>query len=113
MKDKLNDVAGLTKRLMDQYPDQTEAFMSFVKKAEASPALTVREKELINVGIAIAGQCEWCIAVHVKSAIANGATRDELVEAGFMAVVMHGGPALMYMVPLMEALDEFSPDKEA
>ncbi len=29
-----------------------------------------------------------------------------------MAVVMHGGPALMYLVPLFKALDEFLPEKD-
>ena len=29
------------------------------------------------------------------------------MEAGFMAVIMHGGPAYMYMTPLLDALDEF------
>jgi len=27
-----------------------------------------------------------------------------------MAVVMHGGPALMYMTPLLDALNEFCDD---
>lgn len=35
------------------------------------------------------------------------AKRDELIEAGFLAVLMHGGPAMMYMTPLLKALDEF------
>ncbi|MCL4307900.1 MAG: carboxymuconolactone decarboxylase family protein, partial [Candidatus Thermoplasmatota archaeon] len=37
-----------------------------------------------------------------------GATRGELMEAGFVAVVMHGGPALMYLGPLVEAVNEFA-----
>ena len=55
-------------------------------------------------------QCQWCIAFHVKHASAAGATRDQIAEAGFMAVLMHGGPALMYLVPLFKALDEFLPE---
>ncbi|QDU74590.1 Carboxymuconolactone decarboxylase family protein [Bremerella volcania] len=113
MRDKLKEVAELTHRLKEKYPTEINAFMSFVSKAEAGPALSSREKELINIGISVAGQCEWCIAVHVKHAIKAGASRDEIVEAGFMAVVMHGGPALMYLVPLMKALDEFLPEEDA
>ena len=78
----------------------------------AGKALPLREKELINVALAIAGQCDWCIAVHVKHAIDAGASRDEIVESGFMAVIMHGGPALMYLIPLLEAVDEFLPTGE-
>jgi len=37
-----------------------------------------------------------------------GATRNEIIEAGFQAVIMHGGPAFMWMTPLIEAVDEFT-----
>jgi len=113
MKDKLKDFADLTHRLKEKYPTEINAFMSFMSEAGAGPALSSREKELINIGLSVAAQCEWCIAVHVKHAIKAGASRDEIVEAGFMAVVMHGGPALMYLVPLMKALDEFLPEEDA
>ena len=50
---------------------------------------------------------EWCIAIRVQRAVEAGASRDDVIEAGFMAVLMHGRPALMYMTPLLEAVDEF------
>jgi len=102
-------VGELTRRLENEYPTETKAFLAFLQKAEAGKALDLRTKELINVGLAVAAQCEWCIAFHVEQAVAAGASRDQIVEAGFMAVIMHGGPAYMYMTPLFEALDEFLP----
>ncbi|MFW2371504.1 MAG: carboxymuconolactone decarboxylase family protein [Gammaproteobacteria bacterium] len=110
MNDRLQEVADLTKRLKKNHPAEINAFLNFMQKAESGPALNAREKELINVGIAVAAQCEWCIAMHVKHAIKVGATRDEMIEAGFQAVLMHGGPALMYLVLLFKALDEFLPE---
>lgn len=109
MQDKLNEVRTLTKLLSQNYPTETNAFLGFLNKAESGKALNILEKELINVALAVAAQCEWCIAFHVKQAIKNGANRDEIMEAGFMAVIMHGGPAYMFMIPLLEALDEFLP----
>lgn len=109
---KIEDISRLIGKLQEDYPVETNAFLSFMQKAEHGKALTIREKELINVGLAVAAQCEWCIAIHVQHAVSAGATRDEVIEAGFMAVVMHGGPALMYMTPLLEALDEFLPPTE-
>lgn len=112
MKEKLHEIAELTKRLQQKYPVETRAFLGFLQKAEAGKALDIHTKELINVGLAVAAQCEWCIAFHVDQAVSAGATRDEVVEAGFMAVVMHGGPAYMYMTPLLEALDECLPEQD-
>jgi AhpD family alkylhydroperoxidase len=105
-RDKLNEISSLIGKLQADYPSETDALLRFMNKAEGGKALTIREKELINVGLAVAAQCEWCIAIHVQHAIEAGASRDEVVEAGFMAVVMHGGPALMYLIPLLAAVDE-------
>lgn len=110
MQDKLNEVMKLTAELRKEYPTETNAFLGFLNKAESGRALGIKDKELINVALAVAAQCEWCIAFHVEEAVKSGATRDEIVESGFMAVIMHGGPAYMFLTPLVEALDEFLPD---
>ncbi len=108
MKDKMEQIRRLTERLEKEHPIETRGFLSFLKRAESGKALDIRQKELINVALSVAAQCEWCIAFHVEQALAAGASRDEIVEAGFMAVIMHGGPAYMYMTPLLDAIDEFS-----
>jgi AhpD family alkylhydroperoxidase len=112
-REKLNEISSLIGKLRADYPSEIDALLRFMNKAEGGKALTIREKELINVGLAVAAQCEWCIAIHVQHAIEAGASRDEVVEAGFMAVVMHGGPALMYLIPLLEAVDELLAETES
>lgn len=109
MATRLNEIEQFLDRLGKDYPSETEAFFNFMQKAEAGPALDMKTKELINVGISVSAQCEWCIAFHVKNALEAGASSDEIMTAGFMAVLMHGGPALMYMMRLAEALREFEP----
>jgi AhpD family alkylhydroperoxidase len=107
MSMRLQEIDQFLDRLGKDYPEETQAFFNFMQKAEAGPALDVKTKELINVGISVSAQCEWCIAFHARSAIEAGASKDEVMTAGFMAVLMHGGPALMYMMRLAEALQEF------
>lgn len=109
MTEKLGEIETLLNGLQKDYPSETKAFLNFMQKAEAGPALDMRTKELINVALAIGAQCQWCIALHVRHALDAGATRDEIMSAGFMAVLMHGGPALMYLTPLTQALNEFAP----
>ncbi|MBN2680563.1 carboxymuconolactone decarboxylase family protein [Acidithiobacillus montserratensis] len=108
--DRINEVRQLMENLKQDYPAEINAFLGFMEKAEGNPALDSAQKELINVALSVAAQCEWCIALHVKNAVEAGASRDEIMSAGFMAVIMHGGPALMYLVPLSRALDEFLPE---
>ena len=112
MKAKMAQMHEALAYLRKKYPTETQAFSHFFRETESGPALSIREKELINVALAVASQCEWCIGSHVKSAVHAGATRDEIVEAGFMAVIMHGGPALMYMTPLVQALDLYLPEQD-
>ena len=108
MHQRLDEIQQLLDTLGKSHPNEVGAFVIFMGKAEAGPALSLKQKELVNVALSVAAQCEWCIALHVKNALNAGASRDELVEAGFLAVLMHGGPALMYLTPLLDAVNEFS-----
>lgn len=108
MSTRLQEIDRFLDELGKDYPEEAQAFFNFMQKAEAGPALDLKTKELINVGISVSAQCEWCIAFHVKNALAAGASKDEIMTAGFMAVLMHGGPALMYMMRLAEAVREFT-----
>ncbi|MDE2176536.1 MAG: carboxymuconolactone decarboxylase family protein [Betaproteobacteria bacterium] len=85
---KLEEITSLMTYLNKDYPTETRAFSNFMQKAEGGSAQDKRMKELINV------------------APEAGASRDEVMSAGFMAVLMHGGPALMYLTPIRQALDE-------
>ncbi len=107
IQERLQDIESLLSTLGTSHPNEVQAFMNFMGKAESGPALSSKQKELVNVALSVAAQCEWCIAFHVKQAVDAGAGRDELIEAGFLAVLMHGGPAMMYMTPLLKAIEEF------
>jgi AhpD family alkylhydroperoxidase len=113
MKERLKEVGDLTHRLQKEFPNETAGFLEFIKEAEGGAALPLKEKELIDTALSVGAQCEWCIAFHVRNAVRAGATRNEIIEAGFQAVIMHGGPAFMWMTPLMQAVDEFTGESRA
>ena len=104
---KLEEIKKLIGELQKEAPEQISAFHQFMEAVEKPGAMDTKAKELVNVGLAVAAQCEWCIALHVKGALDAGANRAEIIDAAMQAVLMHGGPALMYMTPVMEALEEF------
>ena len=107
-KKKLTEIKELIGRLQKESPQQMETFNKFMFAVEKPGAINMKSKALINVALAVAAQCEWCIALHVKEAIDGGAKREEIIDAGMQAVLMHGGPALMYMIPVEKAIDEFT-----
>jgi AhpD family alkylhydroperoxidase len=93
-------------RMNAQVSPATNGFAGLFAKAMAEGALTVREKELIAIGIAIAKQCEPCIKLHVRKCLDAGAVREEILEASGVAVMMGGGPAYTHVPIVIDALDE-------
>lgn len=107
MKTKVDEVNNLIEELRKELPKRMEAFDNYWKVSEEKSALDTKTKQLINVALSVAAQCEWCIAYHVRSAFNKGATHQEILDAASMAVLMHGSPALTYMIPLKEAINQF------
>ncbi len=89
----------------DAAPDTARAFGGMFQKLMGDGALTVREKELIAVAIGMALRCEPCIYSHVEKALQAGATRDEILDAAGVVVMMQGGPGYVYVPRIIEALD--------
>ena len=106
-EEKIEEIENLLHELSKKYPKETGSFINFLHRVISEKALDTKTKELISLALGIATGCEWCIALHTKNALEAGATEDELIEAGFVAVLMAGGPALMHLIPLMEAIAKF------
>jgi AhpD family alkylhydroperoxidase len=83
------------------------AFGQLHAAATAPAALDTITKELIALGIAISTQCEGCIAYHVHDALQAGAKREQILETIGVAILMGGGPAMVYGCKVLEATDQF------
>jgi AhpD family alkylhydroperoxidase len=94
-------------RLGSAQPDVMSAFDRFHKAAIATGALDTKTKELIALAISVTAHCDDCIAHHIHDALEAGATRDEIVEALGVAVLMGGGPGMIYATHAIEAVDQF------
>lgn len=88
-------------------PDIGRAFGAMFQGLMKEGALSVREKELIALGIGIAQRCEPCIWSHIQKCLKHGATPEQILEAAGVAVVMQGGPTYTYVPKVIEALDHF------
>ena len=74
-------------------PDTEAAFQAFSQKVFAEGALPVKMKQTIAVAVAHVTQCPYCIKGHTKAALRHGATRQELMEAIWVAAEMRAGGA--------------------
>jgi len=101
-------VSKSLKQLRADIPNVTSAFSALAQAAGAGGALDRKTKELIATALGVAARCDACIGFHIEALVKVGATRQELSEALGMAVVMGGGPSLMYAAEAMAAWDEYA-----
>ena len=90
MEDPLNDLAK-------ELPNVVEAFRELHGATTEDGSLSARTKQLIIIGISVALRCEPCIRRHVTIAREMGVSREEIIEAAGVAVLMAGGPAAAYL----------------
>jgi len=89
-------------------PDTMNAFLGLHKAAMSDGVLSLKTKELIATAIAIAARCDGCIGAHVAAALKAGANKEELVETINVAILMGGGPAVIYGTQALAAVEELA-----
>jgi AhpD family alkylhydroperoxidase len=93
------ELKGLMRSLRGDTPDVMKAFSGLAQAALAPKALDCKTKELIAIGISV--------AFHVKAAMEQGATRQEVVDVLGMAIYMGAGPSVMYASHAIDAFEQY------
>lgn len=104
------NIAGIQQnmgKMAKECPEFMQAFMGLMKSAENSGQFDAKTTELILISLSISKQCSYCIELHVAKGLKAGLTRAEILAAANLAVLMGGGPALMYSFQVAcKALDD-------
>jgi AhpD family alkylhydroperoxidase len=109
----MTDVDEKAKELAAQIPGVMKALMGLRSEVVKDGALSVKTKELMMIGIAVAIRCEYCLWKHVPEAVRMGATREEILEAVSTAIMMSGGPGVAYgSMVVLQILDELDLGKD-
>jgi AhpD family alkylhydroperoxidase len=86
-------------------PEILRGFGGLFQGVMKEGALSVREKELIALGIGLAMRCVPCINLHVEKCLHAGATPEQILEAAGVAVMMQGGPSFTHVPEVIRALE--------
>ncbi len=92
-------------KLQQAMPGTAKSFQALFDAAIKDGVLPLKTKELIALAIGVALRCEPCIYLHVKKCLAVGATREEILEAVSVCVMMQGGPSFTYLPKVFDALE--------
>ena len=105
--DRLLNVKKNSQTLAAAQPAVLEEFEKLHQAAGATGALDRKTKELMALAISVTHGCDDCIAHHVHDAIEAGATREEFADALGVAVLMGGGPGMIYASHAIDAVVQF------
>ncbi len=98
----------LAQKRRELAPDAEAAFHAFGKAVFADGALPAKIKQIIAVAVAHATQCPYCIRGHTKAALRDGASKQELMEAIWVAAEMRAGAAYAHSALAIEEMDKMA-----
>lgn len=101
--DKVVEYRG---KLQEELPDMIAAHSAFRDEVYKDGALSRKVKRLVALGVALRCGCAGCIAGQTKYAVEAGATKDEVLETVFVAIVMSGTPAMAESWRVVKTLEE-------
>lgn len=87
-------------------PEISEAYVSFSKAVYKEGALSEKTKQLIAVAVAHVTQCPYCIRIHTRLAMRKGASKEEIMEAIWVAAEMRAGAAYTHAALAIDEMDK-------
>lgn len=110
-KTKIEEIVKTRKKAHTFYLKKSKVYQSFVdmeQKTYCDGELKKKQKELIAIGISVAINCESCMEWHIKQAIDDGSTENEIIESIEVGIEMSGGPGTASARFAMNVLDYYS-----
>ena len=95
-KEHLNKIKQMNKLA----PEVMKAFWAFDKATFQEGTVSVLNKQLIAVAVALTTQCPYCIEIHTQEARKAGATDEQLAETAVVAAAIRAGGAITHAAHL-------------
>ncbi len=96
----------LSQKRRDLAPGAEVAFQNFSQKVFAEGALPAKTKQIIAVAVAHVTQCPYCIRGHTRAALRHGASKEELMEAIWVAAEMRAGGSYAHAVLAIDEMEK-------
>jgi AhpD family alkylhydroperoxidase len=91
---KMGQVPKLLELIEETDPEMFETIANLDKVILKDGALSEKHKRLIAMCMSAQAQCDKCVDIHAKAAMYHGATKYEVMEALFVAMLVGGAPCL-------------------
>jgi AhpD family alkylhydroperoxidase len=99
----LKELGSRTSEMGHISPEILRGYRALSDAGQKTNKLDAKTRELIALAVAVSLRCDGCITVHTSAAIANGASKEEIVEALGVAISINAGAALVYSARVLDA----------
>ena len=105
IRDELREPA---KELRGLIPEVLKGFAEIQRAVMVEGALSLAQKELLALAIAMTRECDGCIGAHARGAVRAGVSREQVAEMAGVVIMMNGGPGTVWGPRALRAFDEAS-----
>jgi AhpD family alkylhydroperoxidase len=109
-KEKIEEIVQTRKKAHSYFSKKSKVYQSFIDMEQntyKNGKLSKLQKEMIAIGISIVQNCESCMEWHIKQALDDGASEDEILEAIEVGIEMSGGLGTVAARFAMKVLDYY------
>jgi AhpD family alkylhydroperoxidase len=98
-----DQIAASVKEMSATNPELVHGYSALHRANAKSTRLDARTRELIALGVAVTLRCDGCINAHVEAAIKAGVSKEEIVDALGVAIMVNAGATMVYSARTMDA----------
>lgn len=104
--------AVMNDKILNSENRDFKKFFALDHKAYVNGALPAKMKELMGLSVSMAMRCQDCIFYHIDRSLEEGATREELLEAMNIALVVGGSIVIPYLRYGYEAMEDLLEERK-
>ena len=105
-------ISNALREMSASNPDIVRAYSAFHHASAQSKHLDAKTRELIALAVAVTLRCDGCVNAHSEAAVKVGASKDEIVDALGVAVMVNAGATMVYSAHTIDAFDTYKPTVE-
>jgi alkylhydroperoxidase/carboxymuconolactone decarboxylase family protein len=92
----------------EEAPELAKKFVEYYGAVFAEGDLTEREKAWIDLAMAHAIQCPYCIDAYTQAYLEKGASLGEMTEAVHVTTAIRGGASLVHAIQMRKTAEKLS-----
>lgn len=106
-------ISNAVREISASNPDLIKAYATFHHANSQSKHLDAKTRELIALAVAVTLRCDGCVNAHSEAAARVGASKDEIVDALGVAVMVNAGATMVYSAHTIDAFNNYKTQTEA